>query len=328
MGHRRKMLVVLGAGAFAWPAMVRAQAPVQIRRIGVLSTRPPSDTTHWHQALREGLRDRGWIEGNNLSIEYRYAGGRRGRLPALAADLVRLRVEVIVTSVTTDALVVQKATRTIPVVMAAANDPVTSGLVESLRHPGGNITGLSQMSPEVTGKRLEMLKEIVPALSRVAVLWNPRGNAATLTWQELRLPAQKLEIKLHSLEIGSPKEIDRALEDATRARAEALFILPDPVTGTNLKRIADLAVKNRLPSIFQFSEFADAGGLLTYGPDRADMYRRAASFVDKILRGAKPADLPVERPIKFELVVNLKTAKALGLTIPPEVMVRATRVIQ
>ena len=196
--------------------------------------------------------------------------------------------------------------------MVAAGDPVASGLVESLARPGGNVTGLSQMPPELAGKRLELLKEMVPKLSRVAVLWNPQSASSTLTWKEIQLPARQLGIQLHSLEVRSPNDFDKAFEDATRARAGALVILPDPVITTNLKRIADLAAKSRLPSIFQFSEFADAGGLVTYGPDRADLFRRAATYVDKILKGAKPGDLPVEQPTKFELVINLKTAKALG----------------
>ena len=194
-----------------------------------------------------------------------------------------------------------------------------AGLVESLARPGGNVTGLSQMSPELAGKRLELLKEMVPKLSRVAVLWNPQSAASTLNWKELQLPARQLGIQLHSLEVRSPDDFDKAFEDATRARAGALFITADPVIATNLKRIADLAAKSRLPSIFQWSEFADAGGLVAYGPDRADLFRRAATFVDKILKGAKPGDLPVEQPTKFELVINMKTAKALGITIPQSV---------
>jgi putative ABC transport system substrate-binding protein len=215
-----------------------------------------------------------------------------------------------------------------PIVMVAGGDPVASGLVESLARPGGNVTGLSQMLQELGGKRLELLKEIVPKLSRVGVLWNPQSASATLYWKESQQPARLLGIQLHSLEVRSPTELDKAFEAATTARAGALAILPDPVITTNLKRIVDFAAKTRLPSIYQSSDFADAGGLVTYGPDRADLFRRAAIYVDKILKGTKPGDLPVEQPTKFELVVNLKTAKALGLTMPPEIMVRATRVIE
>jgi len=212
--------------------------------------------------------------------------------------------------------------------MASAGDPVAGGLVDSLARPGGNITGLSQMAPDLAGKRLELLKEIVPKLSRVAVLWNPQSRISTLSWKEIQLPALALGVQLHSLEVRSPNEFDKAFKDATRARAGALAIMPSPVFATNLKRIADFAAKNRLPSVFHLREFVDSGGLVAYGVDRSDMFRRAATYVDKILKGAKPADLPVEQPTRFELVVNLKTAKALGLTIPPSVLIRADQVIQ
>ncbi len=329
MKTRREILLA----AAAWPALaltgaVRAQAPAKVRRIGLLSGISPSDAALWNQAFRLGLRDLGWVEGKNISIEYRYAEGRYDRLPDLAADLVRLKVDVIVATVSPAALAAQKATRAIPIVIAAAGDPVALGLVESLARPGGNITGLSQMGPQVTGKRLELLKEMVPKLSRVAVLWNPQGAVATLYWKEIQLPARQLGVQLHSLEVRSPNDFDNAFEEATRAGAGALFIIPDPVTVTNLKRIADLATKSRLPSIFHIAEFADAGGLVAYGPDRADMFRRAATFVDKILKGAKPGDLPVEQPTKFELVINMKTAKASGITIPQSVLFRADRVIE
>ena len=328
MTTRRELLIALGAGALAWAGAARAQAPVKVRRIGLLSPLSPSDTALWHQAFRLGLRDLGWVEGKNISIEYRYAEGRSDRLPDLAADLVRLKVEVIVVPAATAALAAQKATKAIPIVVAAAGDPVATGLVESLARPGGNITGLSQMGPELVGKRLELLTEMVPKLSRVAVLWNPQGAASTLYWKELQPPARQLGVQLHSLEVRSLNDFDQAFEDATRVRAGALFITGHPVFTTNLKRIAGLAAKSRLPSIFHFSEFADAGGLATYGPDRADMFRRAATYVDKILKGAKPGDLPVELPTRFELVVNLKTAKALGITIPQSLLVRADQVIQ
>ena len=328
MTTRRELLIALGAGALAWAGAARAQAPAKVRRMGFLSPWTPGDSAPWQHAFRLALRDLGWIEGKNISIEYRYAEGRYDRLPDLAADLVRLKVEVIVTSVPPDAVAAQKATRAIPIVMAAGGDPVASGLVESLARPGGNITGLSQMGQELAGKRLELLKEMVPKLSRVAVLLNPQGVGSPLTWKELQLPARRLGIQLHSLEVRGPDDFDQAFEAATRARAGALFITGDPVIVTNLKRIVDFAKKSRLPSIFHFSEFADAGGLVTYGPDRADLFRRAATFVDKILKGAKPGDLPIEQPTKFELVINMKTAKALGITIPQSILVRADRVIE
>jgi putative ABC transport system substrate-binding protein len=322
------LIATLALGILTTPPPVQAQQPAKVPRIGVLSPFSPSVTALWYEAFRQGLRDLGWVEGKTISIEYRYAEGRNDRLPDLAADLVRLKVDIIVASVNTDALAAQKATKGIPIVMASTGDALASGLVESLARPGGNITGLTQMAAEMAGKRLELLKEIVPQLSRVAVLWNPQGRISTQSWNELQLPARQLGVQLHSLPVRSPDEFAKSFEDATRARAGALAIMPNPVFAGNLKRIADLAAKSRLPSIFQLREFADAGGLLAYGPDRSDMFRRAATYVDKILKGAKPADLPVEQPTKFELAINLRTAKALGLTIPRSVLIRADRLIQ
>ncbi len=328
MNNRRKLVIALGAGALAWAGAVRAQAPAKVRRIGLLEALSPSDAAHLHEAFRLGLRDRGWVEGKNISVEYRYSEGRNDRLPGLAADLVRLKPEVIVASTGTAARAVQKATKAIPIVMAAPGNPVAIGLVVSLARPGGNVTGLSQITVELAGKRLELLKEMVPKLSRVAVLWNPDNPGSTLNWKEIQLPAQQLGVELHSLDVRSVNDFDKAFDDARTARAGALFIIAEPVMGTNLKRIADLAAKSHLPSIYSAPEYADAGGLMTYGADRADLFRRAATFVDKILKGAKPRDIPVEQPTKFELVVNMKTAKALGLKIPPSIMVRATKIIE
>jgi len=309
-------------------AVAHAQQEKKVPRIGLLSPVSPSDTAHWHQSFRQGLGDLGWVEGKNISIEYRYAEGRADRLPELAADLVRLKVDIIVAASATDALAAKSATRAIPIVMASAGDPVASGLVESLARPGGNVTGLSQIAPELAGKRLELLKEIVPKLSRVAVLWNPQGRASTVGWKEIQLPARELRVQLHSLEARSSNDFDKAFNDATGTRAGALVIMPDPLFVANLKRIAERAAKSRLPSIHHLSEFVDSGGLVAYGVHRSDMFRRAATYVDKILKGTKPADLPVEQPMKFELVFNLKTAKAIGLTIPPNVLARADKVIR
>jgi ABC-type uncharacterized transport system substrate-binding protein len=312
----------------AAPLDAQALQSAKMAQIGFLSLSSPSGVVLWRQAFRQGLTDLGWVEGENVRIEYRYAEGRIERLPDLAADLVRLKVDVIVTALNTDALAAQKATSTIPIVMASAADPIGTGLVESLARPGGNITGLTSIVPELAGKRLELLKEVVPNLSRVAVLWNPQGRTSTLSWKELQLPARRLGIELRSLEVRSVNAFDKAVADAARTRAGALAIMPDPVFVTNLKRIADLAAKSRLPSIYNLSEFVDAGGLVSYGPDQSDSFRRAATYVDKILKGAKPADLPVEQATKFELVINLKTAKALGLSIPPLLLLRADRVIE
>jgi putative ABC transport system substrate-binding protein len=313
----------------AVPRVALAQSqPQKLARIGLLSPFAPADTAHWFKEFRLGLRDLGWVEGRNIQIEYRYADGKTDRLDEFAAELVRLGVDVIVASVNTDALAAKKATRSIPIIMAAAGNPVASGLVENLARPGGNITGMSQMHPEVAGKRLELLKELDPKLTRVAVLWNPQGPVSTTSWDEIQLPARKMGLQLHSLEVRTLNELEKAFDAAIKARASSLNILPAPVFAANLKRVADLATRNRMPSIYQLSEFVDAGGLLSYGPDRAASFRRAASYVDKILKGAKPGDLPVEQPTQFELVANLKTARALGITIPQPILLRADRVIE
>lgn len=311
------------------PAITSLAAGVQterIRRIGVLSPFPFADAAPWHEAFRQGLRELGWIEGKNLDIEYRYAD-RPAELPALAAQLVRLKVEVIVTSAT-GTPPAKEATQTIPIVMASNADPVAMGMVKTLAEPGGNLTGLSQISSELAGKRLELLKEIVPNLTLVAVMWNPGGRGSTVDWQEMQLPAKSLGLRLHPLEARSASDFDRAFAEANRARVGALAIMPSPLFAGNLRLIADLAVKSRLPTIFNLREFADSGGLASYGPNRANEFYRAATYVDKILRGAKPADLPVEQPTRFDLVINLKTAQALGLTIPRAVLLRADELIQ
>ena len=327
MNNRRKLVIAL-AGALAGAGAASAQVPAKVPRIGFLSAHTSSDTAPWHQAFRLGLRDLGWVEGKTVNIEYRYAEGKSDRTPQLATDLVRLKVDVIVASVTPDALAAHKATGVIPIVIVAAGDLVEMGLVASLARPGRNITGLTPMTSELGGKRLELLKEILPKLSRVAVLWNPQNAGSPSHFREVQLAARRLGIQLHSLQVRTSNDFDSAFEDATKARAGALFIIPDPVITPNLKRISDLAVSSRLPSIFHVSEFAHAGGLVSYGPDRADLFRRAATYVDKILKGAKPGDLPIEQPTKFELVVNLKTAKALGITVPQSVRFRADRVIE
>jgi putative ABC transport system substrate-binding protein len=326
MNKRRQLLIALGVGVLAWAGAARAQA-AKVRRIGVLSPFSASVAAPLHQAFQVSLNDLGWVDGKNINIEYRYAEGSGDRLYDLAADLVRLKVDVIVTSVTADALAAQKATRTIPIVVAVG-DPVALGLVQSLARPGGNVTGLSTMSVETAGKRLELLTAMLPKLSQVAVLWDPESPISTLAWKETQLPARRLGVQLHSLEVRSPNELDQAVENATRARADAIDIMPGPVFTANLKRIADLAAQSRLPSIFVFPAYADAGGLVTYGPDRVDLFRRAATFVDKILKGAKPGDLPIDRAIRFELVINMKTAKALDITIPQSVLLRADRLIK
>ena len=328
-GTRRAFIVsAVAFSALAWTGAAWTRVGTSIPRIGVLFPWTVSRSTPWRDAFRRGLQALGWKEGKSIAIEYRYANGKLSLLPELAADLVRLKVDVIVASVSTTALAARKVTNVIPIVMAAGGDLVAAGLVDSLARPGGNVTGLSQRAPELAGKRLELLKELDPSLSRVAVLWNPRNAASPLSWKELQAPAQQLAIELHSLKVRNPGDFSRAFEAATKARARALFVMPDPLMVTNARQVADLAIKSRLPSIFHISAFADAGGLITYGPDRADLFRRAASYVDRILKGAKPGELPIDRATKFELVINMKTAKTLGLSIPQSVLVRADRVIE
>ena len=325
--RRTLMLAAAAWPMLAWTGAVCAQGPASGRRIGLLSPYSAAESAPWFQAFRQGLRELGWAEGKNIGIEYRYAQGNSDLLRKHVAEIVRLQVDAIVATNSTDAGAAKRATRTIPIVMANAGDPVAQGMVESLARPGGNITGLSQMSLDLTGKRLELLTEVVPKLSRAAVLGN-QGNISVLGWKEIQAPTKQLGVQVHWLEAGNPKAFGSAFEDAIKLQAGALYVTSSGVFSANLKRIADLAAKARLPSIYHRSEFADAGGLMSYGPDRADMFRRAATYVDKILKGAKPADLPVEQPTKFELVVNMKTAKALGLTIPQTVLVRTDRLIE
>ena len=329
MNNRRKLIVALGAGGLVASFGSSAQQPpTRIPRIGLLSPFTANDTAVWHRAFHQGLRDLGWFDGKNIGIEFRYADGRDDRLPDLASDLVRLKVDGIVAAVTADVSAAKNATKTIPIVMQSAGDPVALGLVASLARPGGNVTGLTNISTEMGGKRLALLKELVPNLSRVAVLWNPQTKISTLNWKDIQLPAQQLGIQVHSLQAQSPSDFDKVFKDATQARAGALAVLPDPLFAGNIKRIADLAIKHNLPSIFHLREYVDVGGLAAYGPDRSDLFRRSATYVDKILRGAKPADLPVEQPTKFELFLNGRTAKALGLTIPQSLLISADKVIE
>ena len=305
-----------------------AQQSPKIPQIGILSPYSASDSAVWHQAFRQGLSKFGWIEGKNISIEYRYSEGKDDRLPALAAELVRLKVDVIVTSITPDTLAAKNATTTIPIVMASVADPVGSGFVDGLALPGGNITGLTNIAPELSGKWLELLKDTVPKLTRVAVLWNPEGTISPFGWKESQLPARALGLRLYSMEVRSSDDFDNAFKDATKAGAGAVDIVPNVLVTRNQKRIVDLAVKNRLPAIYGLTDFVNFGGLMAYGPDRSDLFRRAAAYVDKILKGRRPADLPVEQPMKFEFIINLKAAKQIDLTIPPNALARADKVIR
>jgi putative ABC transport system substrate-binding protein len=332
---RRSFVSGLAAGILAAPLAAEAQPAGKVARIGILSPASPSDAggkpsdlAVLFAAFREGLRELGYVEGQNIKIESRWSEGNYDRLPGLAADLVRLKMDVIVTYGTPASEAAKRATGTIPIVMAAIIDPVASGLVASLARPGGNLTGQSMMSPDLAEKHLEILKEVVPKVSRVALLHNPANPGAAPQVQHAQDAARALGVRLQILGAKGPSEIDSAFAAMTNERAGAVIVLVDAVLQINRARITDLAARHRLPAVYGLHEYVEAGGLMAYGPNRLDMFRRAASYVDKILKGAKPADLPIEQPTKFELVINLKTAKALGLTIPQSLLSRADEVIQ
>jgi putative ABC transport system substrate-binding protein len=329
--QRRTFLAGTGAVLLAAPRATEAQQAAKVPRIGFLSLYLVPNS-HLHEAFRQGLRDLGYVEGRNVVIEHRDAGGKPERLPALAAELVALEVDVLVTGGgTPPALAAKQATKTIPIVFASAPDPVMDGLVTSLARPGGNVTGSSNLNPELVGKCLEQLKQAVPGVSRVAALWQPGFMDERTDKDMLKavdVGARALGLRLQVVEARGPADIERAFSDMTRARAGALTVLPSAMLFTERRRLVTLAAKNRLPTVYAQREFVEADGLMSYGPNLADLFRRAATYVDKILKGAKPGDLPIEQPTKFELVINLKTAKALGLTIPPSVLHRADEVIQ
>jgi len=324
---RRAFLTVAAVGGFiAMPAVARAQQAGKVYRIGYLSLRSGPITQD--EAFRQGLRELGYVEGRTLIIEYRWAAGKYERVPELAAELVRLKVEVIVTVDTRTIEAAKRATSTIPIVMAAAGDPVGSGLVDSLARPGGNVTGLTLMSAELAGKRLQLVRELIPKATRVAVLAYHRTSSTKLLLEEMRGPAQQMGIQLVVQEVNEAGDLPGAFAAMQRERAQALIVQISPLTFENTKRIAELAVKHRLPAMYDVRSFVEASGLVSYGPSLPEMFRRAAFYVDRILKGAKPADLPIEQPTKFELVINMKAAKALGLTIPPALLVRADQVIE
>jgi ABC-type uncharacterized transport system substrate-binding protein len=303
------------------------QPPTKIPRIGYLMTRFLDPVRS--EALRQGLRELGYVEGKTIVIEWRSAEGKLDRLPALVAELVRLKVDVIVTSGPLPTRVTKDATSTIPIVMAQVNDPVGNGFVASLARPGGNITGLSTLAPEISGKQLELLKEILPSLSRAAVFGTSTQPGNSQMLKEVELAAAALAVKLQYVDVLSPEDIESAFRAAVKGRAHAvLMIVASSVVGDHRQKIVDLAVKSRLPAIYPFSSYVEAGGLMSYSVNITDLDRRAATFVDKILKGTKPADLPVEQPKKFEFIINLKAAKQIGLTIPPNVLARADKVIR
>jgi putative ABC transport system substrate-binding protein len=319
---------VLSAMLFAPGGSAEAQQPPGIPRIGILIPTSGSFLSARVEAFSRRLRELGYVEGKNIVIEYRYAEGKNERLPDLVAELVRLKVDIIVTIGPSATLAAKKASGTIPIVFASANDPVGTGLVSSLARPGGNITGLSLMVPDLDGKRLELLKEAFPKVARVAFLWEPDGTRGNLALTVMEAAAKALGVKLLSLEVRSLDDFEGAFARAKKERAQALITTTGALINTQRRQVLDFAAKNRLPAIYHYSEFAEAGGLMSYGPDNRNVWRRAADFVDKILKGTKPADMPVEQPTKFEFLVNLKTAKQIGLTIPQKVLERADKVIQ
>jgi ABC-type uncharacterized transport system substrate-binding protein len=319
---------ILATILLATVSLAAAQQPAKVPRIGYLIATSPSLNAARIEAFRQGLRELGYVEGKSIVIEYRYAEGKLDRIPALAAELVRLKVDVIVTAGPSDTKAAKEATSTIPIVMMFDNDPIGSGFVASLARPGGNITGLSTLAPELSGKQLELLKEIVPKLSRVAVLGSSTNPGNTLALREIELAAGAFKVKLLSLDVLDSTDIEPAFRAASKGGIQAILVLGSPVLNSQRKQIIELAVKNRLPAIYYTAEYVEAGGLMTYGVSRNDLARRAATFVDKILKGRTPADLPVEQPMKFEFIINLKAAKQIGLTIPPNVLVRADKVIR
>jgi putative ABC transport system substrate-binding protein len=321
-------IVTLILSLLTAPLPSQAQHAAHVPRLGLLMPGSASAFASRIEAFRHGLRDLGYVEGHTITLESHFADGQADRLPALVAELVRLPVDVLVVDGTIAIRVAQQATTTIPIVMAVSSDPVGAGLVASLARPGGTVTGLASLAPELSGKRLEMLKEAVPTLSRVATLWHRDAPMAPVLLTETQAAAQALGLQLHALEVGGADEFDQAFAEMTRVHADALVVIPSGLFSSHYRRLAELAVRNRLPSMHEVREYVDAGGLMAYGPSREDMYRRAAGYVHKILTGVKPADLPVEQPVRFELVINLKTAQALGITIPPRLLFRADKVIK
>jgi putative tryptophan/tyrosine transport system substrate-binding protein len=320
--------LALSAMLFALCGSVDAQQTKKIPRIGLVDAGSPATTGHRAQAFVQGLRDLGYVEGENIVIEYRWAAGKLESLPALVEDVVRLRVDVIVSSATPAIRFAKEQITTIPIVMAGVTDPVGVGFVTSLARPGGNITGLTHLSPDLTGKRLEILKEVVPRLVRVAVLWNPNHPGQPVAFKDTQVAAEALKVTLISMEARNREEIEKVLSGMEKVRPQALFELADPLTFFNRQLITDFAAKHKLPAMYSFAEWVDTGGLMSYGTSFPDLFRRAATYVDKILKGTKPAELPVEQPMKFEFIINLKAAKQIGLTIPQSVLYRADRVIK
>ena len=327
--NRRGFIGALAGGLFAAPLVAAAQPTAKVYRIGFLVTATLTETGHLLKALSEGLRELGYVEGRNVVFERRFAEGRQERLPALAVELVRLKPDILVTGSNPVIAAVKEATATIPVVMAVSRDPVGAKFIASLARPGGNITGLANdTAPEIIGKNLALLKEAVPRISRVTYLWNPVPPGAEASKNALESAARNLGVAFQPVEVRGHAELEGAFAAMVRERANGIVVAQDPVTFGSRSQVVLLAARSRLPAVYGVREFAEAGGLMSYGPNIADQFRRAAMYVDKILKGAKPGDLPIEQPTKFELVINLKTAKALGLTLPPSLLQRADQVIE
>jgi putative ABC transport system substrate-binding protein len=320
------MLFALCATLLALSVPGQAQQLGKVYRIGFLSTNAPE--AHAWNALLDGLRERGYVEGRNIVFESRFSEGKAERFSEFAAEMVRLKADIIIVTTTPAAFAAKNATQTIPIIIPTALDPVGAGLVASLARPGGNITGLSSLAPELSGKRLELLKEVVPGMTSVAVLWNPANPANASVWKETQAAAHALGLQLQSQEVRGPQDLESAFALTAKARPDALLVLSDSLINMRRQQIANFVTQKRLPSVFASTEGVTAGGLMSYGPSLPDRYRRTAYYVDRILKGTKPADLPVEQPMKFELVINLNAAKQIGLTIPPNVLARADRVIK
>jgi putative tryptophan/tyrosine transport system substrate-binding protein len=326
---RREFITLLGGAAAGWPIAASAQQAVgRLPTVGFLGVTTPSAQTQRTTAFVQRLRQLNWIEGRTVAIEYRWAEGRYGRFPEIVAEFIRLKVDVIVTSATAPVVAAKEATSVIPIVFAVAGDPVGSGLVASLARPGANVTGLSLQQSDLAAKRLELLLQVLPSLRRLAVMGNAGSPMIALELREVQATGRSLGLEVSMLEIGRPDDIPPAFETALKDRADALYVCADPLVNNNRVRIVSLALEARLATMFGEREHVDAGGLMSYGPNLPDLFRRAGDYVDKILRGAKPGDLPVEQPTKFDLIINLKSAKALGLAIPESFLLRADEVIE
>jgi len=321
---RREFVALLGGAAATWPLAARAQEGKKIPRIGVLWPNPPA----MFDFMRQGLKDFGYVEGQNIAFEFRWAEGKLDQLPEMAAELVRLQVDVIVTLAPQATLAAKQATQSIPIVFVAMGDPVASGVVPSLARPGANVTGTTRMISEMSAKHVELLKEAVPSLSKLAVLWNPTNSSHTPALQAVEAAGRSLSLPVHPLQVRAVAELDGTFDSIIQEKADGVLFIADPIFFIQLKRIADFVASSRLPAIANFTEFPKLGGFMGYAPSLPDEFRHAAGHVDKILKGAKPADLPVEQPTRFQLVINLKTAKALGIDVPPMLLARADEVIE